>query len=292
LKALIIANPLAGKKIIKRHINAIKDTFTKNNYDVDVFFTEASGDARQKASDCANAYELIVCCGGDGTVNEVVSGIMPHENRPPIGYIPAGSTNDFANTLSLSKIPAQAANNIIKGTPHTMDIGSFNGRNFVYIACFGAFTRSSYSTPQDLKNVLGHLAYILEGTKEIPNLKPCHVKVETDGKIYEDDYIFGSVSNTTSVAGLIKLSKDDVSLSDGFFEVILIKNPKTLIDVGKILVSFQTQKYDEEWITFLHTDKATFTFTEDVPWSLDGEFQKAEKTVNVINHRGAVTIIK
>ena len=291
MKALIIANPCSGRGIIAKQIKSIAAEFLNAGYSVKVRYTKASGDATALVEKNASS-DIIVCCGGDGTANEVVRGLMKLEKRPNMGYIPAGTTNDFANSLNLARNPARAAANIVNGSPCPMDVGLFNGRAFIYIASFGAFTKSSYTTPQNLKNSLGHLAYILEGTKELSSLRSFKLSAEIDGKTIEGDYIFGAVSNTTSVGGLIKLNENDVAMSDGLFEVILIKMPTTAIELGKIIVSIQSQKYDEELITFTHTEKIKFHCDEIIPWTLDGEYEPGANDIEIVNINKAITLIK
>ncbi|MBQ6569459.1 MAG: YegS/Rv2252/BmrU family lipid kinase [Clostridia bacterium] len=293
MKALIIANPCAGKRIIAKQIKFIAGQFLDAGYDVKVRYTKGRNDATELTEENPDV-DIVVCCGGDGTVNEVVSGLMNmYGKRPMLGYVPAGTTNDFANSLGLSHKPEQAAANIVNGKPCPMDIGSFNGRNFVYIASFGAFTKSSYATPQSMKNALGHFAYVLEGTKEITNLHPYKIKAQTsEGVVIEGSYIFGAVSNTTSVAGLIKLNENEVAMSDGLFEVMLIKMPSNIIELGKIIASLQSQKYDDELIKFIHTERVVFECEEEMPWTLDGEYQPGSHTVEVINIKKAITLVK
>lgn len=288
---LLIANPKAGLKKIRRALPGIKRFFESSGYEVEVYETSGRGDGTEAAKRLSSGRDLVVCAGGDGTLNEVIAGLMALEERPPLGYIPAGSTNDFASSLGLPLEFKKAANYIICGQPREIDIGSLNGRYFSYVASFGAFTEVSYSASQPLKNSLGHLAYVLEGVKELGNIRPRHMKIEVDGKEYEDDYLFGAVSNSTSLGGVLKLNSGIVDFSDGLFEIMLIKNPKNAVELSKIVLSLQTKKYDEEVITFLQASSAVFYSDENTPWSLDGEYFEGGSILSIENISKAIRFI-
>ncbi len=290
-KVLLIVNPVAGKMKILKDITAIDKAFSKNDYDCDIYLTKKKGDATEKILRSGKNYDLLVCGGGDGTYNELITGVLTAGLDIPIGYIPAGTTNDFASTLELSQNSVAAANNIIKGTPRRLDVGRFNNSYFSYIASFGAFTASAYSTSQQAKNMFGHSAYVLNGIADLSSIKPYHVKVEADGKIYEDDYIFGAVSNSTSIAGIIKLSNKLVNLSDGQFEILLIKMPKLILDIPKVLYALSTGDYSEEHITFLHADKVKVTSSKKLDWTLDGEHATSTGEIVLENIHGAIDLI-
>ena len=193
----------------------------------------------------------IVAIGGDGTFNETVAGILESGTNVPVGYIPSGSTNDFANSLGLSTDPVEAAKNIAAGKIERFDVGSFNGRYFTYVASFGAFTRTSYSTPQNVKNTLGHTAYLLEGIQEISQLRPSHVRIELEGRVIEDDFLFGAISNSISVGGILTLDPKQVDMTDGKFELLLVRAPKDLLEVSECVVALQKQQYNCAMMTFV-----------------------------------------
>ena len=239
-------------------------------------------------------FDKVICCGGDGTFNEILSATMNWEKRPLLGYIPAGTTNDFASGLKLPSDIRAAAENIIQGTQHTVDAGRFNLSYFSYVASFGAFTETSYSTPQNFKNALGHLAYILEGIKEIPAFTSYTVCIEADGQIYKDAYIFGAVSNARSVGGILKISDSLVDLNDGIFEVMMIKMPKTLMDLSAIvtsLTSLNPAKYDPSMFLFLQTKHLKITFDQEMVWSLDGERVSGGRTAEISCIKDAFKIL-
>lgn len=290
-KILLIINPTAGTFYTKSNRLHIVELFQKNGYQVNHQATESKGHATELVLRYGLDNDIIVCCGGDGTLNEVISGVMQLEKKVLIGYIPAGTTNDFASSLHLSKRIEIAAKAIVAGNIRTLDIGNFNSkRYFSYIASFGAFTESSYTTPQSYKNVIGHLAYVLEGVKDIANIRPYHVKVEVNGEIYEDEYIFGAVSNSTSIGGIVKLNANQVDLNDGLFEIILVKNPKTALDFHKILL-FLSKKKDNEMIQFIKTSEATFYMDEPVSWSIDGEYEAGGNKVLIKNVPNAIKLL-
>lgn len=291
-KVLLIVNPRAGKMTSKIGMFNIVDLFCRNGYIVTVQTTASMGHATELIRKLGKGHDLVVCCGGDGTLNEVISGVLKLGLTIPIGYIPAGTTNDFANSLKLSKRLDTAAKAILNGKPRNLDVGKFNqNRYFSYVASFGAFTGSSYTTPQASKNSIGPIAYILEGIKDVPNIRPCHVKVEVNGMLYEDDYIFGAVSNSTSIGGMVKLDSSLVDFNDGLFEIILIKNPKAPIELRKILISLKNKKYDKDMIVFLKASEATFYMDEPMPWSIDGEFEIGGDIVTIINIPSAITLL-
>ena len=254
-KMLFIFNPFSGKAQIKSKLFEIIDVFVKGGYEVIVHPTQAVGDGFEKTKELAPQVDLVVCSGGDGTLDEVVSGLMEVDQRVPIGYIPAGSTNDFANSLSISKDMVQAAKDIIEGNLYSCDVGAFNNDSFVYIAAFGLFTDVSYETDQHMKNILGHLAYLLEGSKRIWNVPTYWIKVEANGETFEGEYIYGMVTNAKSVGGFKNLPGQDVRLDDGLFEVTLIKRPKNPLELNEIIASLLMQEDHTDLIDSFKTDR-------------------------------------
>lgn len=290
-RLLLILNPAAGMRKANRFLVDIIALFNSNGYVCTVFCTARQGHATDIARENAHSFDLVVCIGGDGTMNEVMSGLLDSGLDLPIGYIPAGSTNDFAASLGLSKDVLTAAKDIIEGTPKRLDVGSFNGRRFSYVASFGAFTEASYSTPQSSKNMLGHLAYVLEGMKDLPNIRPIHLAVRSKNASFEGDYIFGAISNATSIGGVLSLDKQLVSLDDGLFEITLIKAPLTLNALNRIVVSLQTRQYDPEMIHFFVADKVWIDANPDMPWTLDGEYAAGSASILVENLHQALPLI-
>jgi YegS/Rv2252/BmrU family lipid kinase len=233
--------------------------------------TEKKGDAAEFVRRFGVEYDTLVCCGGDGTLSETINGLARLKPPPPLGYIPVGTTNDFANSLGLSRNLKKAAADIVSAQPRLIDIGQFGKKNFLYIAAFGALTEVSYSTPQETKNTLGHLAYILEGISRLSDIYTHPATIEYDQGKISGDFVFGGVTNTTSVAGLVRLSSDFVSLTDGMFELMLIKPPKSVAKLRRIIGGILTQNYDPDHVTFVQTSRVRFFFDNPVPWTLDGE---------------------
>ena len=291
-RLLLIMNPYAGQKTGKKHLADILELFCKADCIPTVFMTIGTGNGYTLAKTHATAADLVVCIGGDGTFNEVVSGVIDSGADVPIGYIPCGSTNDFASGLKLSKSPIRAAKDILEGTPQTYDIGCFGGRYFSYVASFGAFTRASYATPQNLKNALGHLAYVLEGIKDLPNIHPVHMRIETAGMVFEDDYIFGAISNSTSLGGILTLSPDTVDMNDGLFELLLVKYPNTAAELNECIRCLQEKQYHSSMLTFHSTDRLTVFADESVDWTLDGEHEPGHAQVTVENRHNAFRLIR
>jgi len=290
-KLMFIINPNSGKGAIKTAIFDILSVFSAAGYAVTTYITQKGGDACDFAKLYAKDYDVVVCSGGDGTLSEVISGLVTVENAPHLGYIPMGTANDVASTFKLSRNPKTAAERIVNGTPTPMDIGRFEDHYFSYISAFGAFTEVSYSTPQEKKKLLGHFAYILEGMASLPSISAQHAVVEYDEGIIEGDFIFGAVTNSTSVAGLVKLSPENVCLNDGYFEVLLIKYPKKITDLGSIINNVLRQSYDPEHVHFLHTKKIKFTFDKPVAWTRDGEDGGKYQTASAENIFNAINLI-
>lgn len=281
-KMLLIVNPHAGQRKVVKHLAEIIDIFNRADYEVITHITAFSGDCENMVLHYAHKLELVVCCGGDGTFNETISGVLRSGVDVPVGYIPAGSTNDFASSLGLSLDNLQAARDIVDGRERTVDVGLFADRYFSYVASFGAFTRASYATPQSLKNVLGHTAYILGGIAEITQLKSEHVRMELpDGRVMEDDFLFGAVSNSTSVAGVLTLAPDRVDMSDGKLEIMLVKAPKDVVELGELVTALQKQTYNCTAMTFLSTESVKVYASSHMDWTLDGEHQAGLKEVEI-----------
>ena len=282
-KLLFLMNPNAGQRKVPRFLTEILSVFQEGGYEPTVIMTTGPGSGTEIVERRVGEYDLIVCAGGDGTLNETISGVLRSGIHCPVGYIPCGSTNDFAATLKLSMDVVQAARDIVEGTDHHYDLGSFNGRYFSYVASFGAFTRVSYNTPQNLKNALGHLAYLLSGIQELTQIKKIPMSLEMDGEQVEGEYIFGAVSNATSVGGVISLNPRYVDLHDGKFEVILVRMPRDLVEVGACVQALQTHEYNYEPITFRSVSSVTIRQAADVDWTLDGERAEGTEEIRIEN---------
>ena len=283
-RLLFIYNPHAGKELLKPKLSDIIDIFVKAGYEVVAYPTQSYRDAYRKVSEYeSDEYDLVVCSGGDGTIDEVVTGMMQRDKRDPIGYIPTGKTNDFANSLHIPKGLLRAADNAVNGTLFPCDVGKFNDDIFVYIAAFGLFTDVSYQTKQEMKNVLGHLAYVLEGTKRLFNVPSYRIKVTHDGETLEDEFIFGMVTNSRSVGGFRNMIGKQVVFDDGLFEVTLIKTPKNPLALQEIVASLLIEQVDTKHMYSFKTGRITFESLEEIPWTLDGEFGGAHDEVTVEN---------
>ena len=282
---MFIVNPRAGRTRSTAPLFEAVARFSDAGYLIRIRQTSARGDAMRFVCEDGAAYDLIVCCGGDGTLNEVVTGAMQLSAPPPIGYIPCGSTNDFAASLHLSADPIETAERICKSEGKWLDVGSFNGRPFAYVASFGAFTRASYSAPQTLKNELGHLAYLLEGVKDLSTLRPYRARIEADGEVFEGEFLFGAVTNATSLGGVMKLKESYVEFDDGRFELILIPNPKTAQELQSLIRSLLTQDFDNGGLIFRHATALQIHTPEAFPWSLDGEYDAGGEDVSIQNLR-------
>lgn len=290
-KLMLIINPNAGKKKIRSQLFPLVERLTQNGYIPTVFVTDPVYGATKIIDNFSDDFDTIICSGGDGTLNQVISRLIRKEKRPPIGYIPAGTANDVAKSLDLSSDIIKAADDIVTAVPTPFDVGTFGSSNFIYIASFGAFTEASYATPQAQKNALGHLAYVLQGLKSVQNITSYHIKIETEDAVYEDDYVFGAMINSFSFAGMFKLNKDEVVFDDGMFEVMLIKTPRTVTQLQNAAMSLLSQKYDDRYVTFFHASKLKVTCAEPIPWTTDGEFGDVYKSVSLSVNKQAVQLL-
>lgn len=291
-RLLFIYNPHAGKELIKPKLSDIIDIFVKADYEVVAYPTQTFRDAYRKVRECdIKQYDLIVCSGGDGTLDEVVTGMMSREDRIPIGYIPTGTTNDFANSLHIPRNLLKAADNAVNGKAFPCDVGGFNDGIFVYIAAFGLFTDVSYETKQEMKNVLGHLAYVLEGTKRLFNVPSYRLKFSHDGESVEDEFIFGMVTNSRSVGGFRNMVGKHVVFDDGLFEVTLIRTPKNPIELQEIIAALLIEQIDTKYMYTFKTGEIKFESIEEIPWTLDGEYGGVHDEVLIRNHKQELEIM-
>ena len=289
---LLIYNPHAGKQRITAKLHDVVYHFTTAGYTVTARPTLFRGDAARIAAEEAEGYDMVVCCGGDGTLNEVVSGLLRREGElPRLGYLPAGTTNDFAQTLKIPAALNKSMEIAVGGTPVLCDVGEFNGSTFIYVAAFGVFTEVSYATPQNQKNMLGRLAYVLEGIKSLSQLKPYHMVITHDGETIEDDFIYGMVSDSISVGGFRGMREELVKLDDGLFEVMLVKNPRTLEELSAILNAILTKNPHDRVLSF-QTGEVKFECTERVAWTLDGEFGGDTESALIKNRTCAIKIMR
>ena len=290
-KMLFIYNPNAGTGLLKPKLSDVLDIFVKGGYEVTVYPTQRYHDALSKTISYEGDYDLVVCSGGDGTLDEVVTGMSKRDRQVPVGYIPAGTTNDFANSLHISKDMLEAADIAANGVPFPCDVGIFNDDIFVYIAAFGLFTDVSYETKQSMKNVLGHLAYVLEGTKRIFNIPSYHIKVTYNEEVLEDEFVFGMVTNARSVGGFKGIIGKDVVFDDGEFEVTLIKTPKNPIELNEIIASLVIKQIDSKHMYSFRTGHIRFESVEEIPWTLDGEFGGEHDDVVIRNKKQGLRIM-
>lgn len=291
-KLLFIYNPHAGKARITAQLGRVVEVFQAHGYLTSLYATQGKGDGVWAAAAMAGEYDHVVCCGGDGTLSEVVTGLRSLDRPSTLGYIPAGTTNDFSKTLELPLDDMTAAAELaVCGYPQPCDVGLVNGSHlFSYVAAFGVFTDTSYATPQPMKNLLGHTAYVLSGIKSLANLKTYHLRVIWDGGVLEDDFIYGMVSNSVSVGGFKGLSTQQVILDDGLFEVMLVRAPKNLLDLNQVASALVSRQPNENFIS-IQASQISFESTEPVAWTLDGEFGGDHKSLTVENLPSCVTIL-
>ena len=290
---MLIINPAAGRGAYKVSLPDALQLLDQGGYRTTLYFTSARGDATVFAAEHGAEYDTVACIGGDGTLSEVLAGLMRLEKPPKIGYFPMGTTNDVATTLDLPKNDTiGAARRILEGTPHPFDVGGFGeDEYFAYIAAFGAFTEVSYATPQIQKKTWGHLAYVLQGMAQLPKIEAFNARVEYDEGVIEGRFLYGSMSNSTSVAGILRLKEEMVGLGDGRSELVLVREPQTPGGFGAILTSALTQSFDCPDLLILHTTKASFHFEKPVPWTRDGEDGGAHRDLTLRNCPAPVELI-
>ena len=292
-KMLFIMNPVSGQKRANWYFMDIINLFNREGYEVTVHITGGQGDARQVTANRARYTDLVVCCGGDGTLNEVISGLLQSYTDVPIGYIPSGSTNDFAASLKLPHSVMQAARAIVRGEPVAYDVGKFGSRYFSYVASFGAFTRISYTTPQGIKNALGHTAYLLSGIQELSQIRKEHIRIELENQIIEDDFLFGAICNSTSVGGILTLDPGQVDMSDGLMELLLVRMPRNLAEITECIQAVQAGRYNDcAMITFCSARKMKIYADPGMTWTLDGEREEGHSKITVENLHHAIRLIQ
>lgn len=291
-RMLLVVNPYSGQKKAAKMLAEIVGQFNRANYAVQVYITGGPGDAIKEVARLCNEVDLVVCCGGDGTFNETLSGLLSAESKTPIGYIPTGSTNDFASSLKLPLDVLEATKNIIEGQPVPYDAGRFGGRVFSYVASFGAFTRTSYTTPQSIKNALGHTAYVLEGIQELTQIRNEHIKMIVDGEVVEDDFLFGAICNSTSVGGVLTLDPDVVDLQDNKLEILLVRAPRNLAELHECILALQDQTYNCAMLTFRSATHIRIFADPEMPWTLDGEREEGHSEVEVVPEHLAYRLMK
>ena len=291
-KLLFLVNPNAGQRRVNKSLVEIIGIFNEAGYEVTVFLTTGPGSGTRIVEVRAADYDLVVCAGGDGTLNETIAGLLRSGADRPIGYIPCGSTNDFAATLKLSMDVVQAARDIVQGEPMAYDVGRWGERYFAYVASFGAFSRVSYATPQSLKNTLGHLAYVLEGITELPLIRKIPMCLELDGETVEGEYLFGAVSNSTSVGGVLTLNPELVDLQDGKFEVLLIRMPRDPVELAACIAAIKNGTYDCAAITFRSVSRLTIRQSPEVVWTLDGERAEGNDVISIENLNRAIRLVR
>ena len=292
-KLMLIINPAAGRGGFKSGLGEALDLLDKGGFRTTLYFTSGRGDATEFAERFAADFDVVACVGGDGTLSEVFAGLMRIENPPMLGYIPMGTANDVATTLGLPKNDTiGAARRIIEGEPHPFDVGGFgDNQYFAYIAAFGAFTEVSYATPQNQKKLLGHLAYVLQGMAALPRLESYNTRVEYDGGVFEGKLVYGSMSNSTSVAGIVRLRDEMVCLGDGESELVLVREPESVVGFGEIVDSVLSQRFDSDKLLILHTKQAKFTFDKPVAWTRDGEAGGEFQEIVLKNYKAPVKMI-
>lgn len=291
-KLLFILNPVAGQKKANKALPEIVMLFNQAGYEVITHVTDASGSATRAVERLGPEVDLIVCCGGDGTLSETVTGLIRSGLEVPIGYIPAGTTNDFASSLGISSNVLQAARDILEGEPVAYDVGRFGSRYFSYVASFGAFTKASYIIPQNIKNALGHTAYVLGGISEISQIHREHLRLEIDGQMVEDDFLFGAICNSTSIGGILSLDPKQVDMGDGLFEVLLVRSAQNLEEVAECIRAVQSQKYNCAMITFRSARHIRIWANKEMPWTLDGEREEGHDQVEVENLHHAIRLMR
>ncbi len=291
-RVMLLVNPQAGRRLGEKNTPKIVNMFAKRGFNPTVFRTSQKGDELRIIKESARSFDMVVCVGGDGTLNGVLNGILSEGVDIPLGYIPTGSTNDFARSLNLPSKPKAAVDNIVDGESRRIDAGKFDDTYFSYVASFGLFTRTSYTTPQKLKNIFGHSSYVIQGAKELTQLRTEHLSVEANGQKFEGSYVFGAISNSKSIGGIMKYSDSMVDLSDGKLEMMLIRKPDEAGDWVELLHCLNHQQYDNKYIDFCHAESFRLKAVEgNLDWSLDGEYHASAGEFNICCEREKINLI-
>ena len=292
-RMMLIVNPKAGKCRGVKRLSDMIQTIQDHGYLPTVLLTGKNGDARRFAHDHGGGAEVVCCAGGDGTFSEVVAGMVEAQHHAPIGYIPAGSVNDYASSLGLSLDLCQAASDAVDGVAQSFDIGSLNGRPFAYVAAFGSLARVSYSAPQDLKNVLGHFAYVLEGICDLHMLRAQSVSIDTDDEHIEGEYLLGTISNSTSIGGILRFDSSEAKMDDGYLELLLISMPATMWELAEIVQALSTRSYSGcRCITYRKSRKVSIVSDSPLPWTLDGEYADDSRCAEIENIPNAIRVMR
>lgn len=296
-KLLFIMNPKSGVMLAPKYMSDIIGRFSNAGYLTQVLMTTGRGDARDFAEEYGGESDIVAVSGGDGTLNEVIDGLLSGGYKTPIGYIPAGSTNDFANSIGLPKGILECAERITSGTPTPVDIGSFNGRYFSYVASFGAFTSTSYSVPQNLKNIFGHAAYVMGGIKELAHIKPIHTRITLDKgtaeeQVHEGEYVLGAVCNSKSIGGILNLERLDVDMNDGLMEVLMVKMPRDIIELNDIAISTLGGSFQSHQIETYSAKSVSVEIDEGTHWTLDGEYEPGSSLCEIRALESAISLIR
>ena len=288
---LFIVNPKAGRTTLKNCLVDVIDIFCKNDFNVRVYITQGVGDASRVVEEEGDRYDLIVCAGGDGTLGNTVAGFMESGLRKPLGYIPCGTTNDYAKSLEIPKESIEAAERIVKALPFSVDIGDMNGNYFVYVAAFGIFSDTSYATPQNMKNILGHAAYVLQGIKSLVNVPTYNLKIEFDGQVYTGEFIYGMISNSVSIGGYRSIASKGVEFDDGLFEVVLVRKIQTPADLQRIINALLLGDTNEKNMLAFRANHIIIESDTPIAWSLDGEYGGDTTNAEISIHNKAVDLL-
>jgi diacylglycerol kinase (ATP) len=290
-KMLFIMNPKAGRTTLKNSLVDVLEVFCNNDYDVRTYLTKSADDAERVVAEEGVGYDVIVCAGGDGTLGNTVAGFMKSGLKVPLGYIPCGSTNDFARSMEIPMTAVEAAEMVVGAEPFSVDIGSLNDKYFVYVAAFGVFSDTSYATPQNMKNIFGHAAYVLQGIKSIANIPSYKMKITIDGETQEGEFIFGMVSNSISVGGFKSITRKGVEFDDGLFEGVLIRTIKTPADLERVVRALLTGDISEKSMVSFRASNVLFEAEDPVAWTCDGEFGGEYKNTSIDIHRRAIDLL-
>ena len=289
-RLFFVYNPHSGRGNIHSKLFDIVQVFSEAGYEITIYPTREAKDATRKIEHLSDQYDLVVCSGGDGTLDEVVEGMMHRQKKLPLGYIPSGTVNDFARSLKIPRDMVKAARLAVSGKDFLSDVGTFNNSHFVYIAAFGIFTDVAYSTPQDMKNVLGNMAYLLEGVKRLANIPSYHLKFSSEECSGEGDFIFGMVTNSRSVGGFKSIIGKNVQFDDGVFEVTFVRLPKNAAELQEILAAIVLKEMDTHYMISFRTARLTIEAQQEIPWTLDGEYGGESQNVIIQNHQKALQI--
>ncbi len=288
MKLLMLINARSGMKNSKANLLSVIDIFCRNGYDVSVYVTQKHNDAYEYLMKNRIRYDIVCVFGGDGTMNEVSNALMAKEYKPLLGYFPSGTMNDFGSNFDLGSDMTVIAERICEGNVREFDVGKFNDRYFNYVAAFGAMCDVPFTTKRDAKELLGNIAYILEGISKLPEVKSHKISYTIANRTYKKDVLFGLIYSGNRVAGMELEDKKRSAIDDGYFNVLIVEYVPTIFNAPDLLSTILQQ---DRFIHRYRTKKILLEFDDDLIFTLDGEEAKVKNKAEITITNKALRIL-